>query len=258
MNKYLADIYRRKDFIIYLVSSGLKAQHRNTLLGYGWWLLDPFLNVLIYYLVVAVIFKRGGEGYGFYLVIGMVVWRWLNSSIATASKSIVSQAGIITQTYLPKAIFPVCTTITQLINFGFGLVVIIMFSLLFRITPGIELLWLPYTVAVQLLFTTAIALFIGYVCVFIRDIETLVGHLLRIWFFASPVIWQEDMFPGRWQWIIQINPMTHLLSSYRDIFMYHSTPDYQALLYIGVLSGAAIVAIINFYSVHEHRIIKAL
>lgn len=258
MNRYLAYIYKRKDFIIYLVASGLKAQHRNTLLGYGWWLLDPFLNVLIYYLVVAVIFKRGGEDYGFFLIIGMIVWRWLSSSIATASKSIVGHTGFITQTYLPKAVFPVCTTITQLINFGFGLLVIAFFSVVFQITPGIELLWLPYTVLMQLLFTTAIALSIGYICVFVRDIETLVSHLLRIWFYLSPVIWQENMMPSNWQWITKINPMAHFLSSYRAIFMYHSTPDYQALLYIGLLSSAAIVSIIHFYSVHEHKIIKAL
>lgn len=258
MNKYLAHIYKRKDFILYLVSSGLKAQHRNTFLGYGWWLLDPFLNVFIYYLVVAVIFQRGGEGYGFFLIIGLIVWRWLNTSIATASKSIVSQAGIITQTYLPKAVFPICTSITQLINFGFGLLVIAIFSVVFGTVPGLELLWLPYIVGMQLLFTIAIALAIGFVSVFIRDVEMLVTHLLRIWFYTSPVIWQESMIPARWHWVLGINPMTHFLSSYRAIFMHNSPPDYQVLLYIGIVSSTAMVPMIYFYSTHEHRIIKAL
>ncbi|HXK61769.1 MAG TPA: ABC transporter permease, partial [Acidobacteriota bacterium] len=63
MNKYLHELARRKDLLLYLVVSGLKAQHRNTILGYFWWLLDPLLGVLIYYFVVVIVFKRGGDDY---------------------------------------------------------------------------------------------------------------------------------------------------------------------------------------------------
>lgn len=45
----MQDLFKRKDLLIYLVTSGLKAQHRNTFLGYFWWLLDPLLGVLVYY-----------------------------------------------------------------------------------------------------------------------------------------------------------------------------------------------------------------
>jgi len=124
MKKYLWDLYIRKDLILYLVASGLKAEHRNSFLGYIWWLLDPLLGAFIFYFIVVVVFRRGGEGYGIFLVIGMVVWRWLNSSVAAASRSIVAQSSIITQVYLPKAIFPLGSTISQLINFGFGIIVI--------------------------------------------------------------------------------------------------------------------------------------
>jgi len=62
MKKYLTDLYKRKDLILYLVTSGLKAQHRNSFLGYFWWLLDPLLGVFIYYFVVVVVFRRGGGG----------------------------------------------------------------------------------------------------------------------------------------------------------------------------------------------------
>jgi len=74
MKKYLTDLYKRKDLITYLVVSGLKAQHRNSLLGYFWWLLDPLLGVLIYYFIVVIIFRKaGGPDYGVFLVIGMSV-----------------------------------------------------------------------------------------------------------------------------------------------------------------------------------------
>ena len=259
MKTYLNNLYRRKDLIVYLVTSGLKAQNKNTFLGYFWWLLDPFLGVLIYYFVVVIVFNRaGGADYGLYLVIGMIVWRWLHSTVTSASRSIIAQSGIITQVYLPKGVFPTGATLTQLINFGFGLLVVSIFFVFFKVAPGIELFWLPFIITMQLFFMMAIAFPIAYLCVFVRDIENIINHLLRLWFFGSPVIWYENMIPERGRWLLDINPMTHFLASYRNVFMYNSNPDYVALLYIGTTSIIFVVLMVYYYSHYEHKIMKAL
>ena len=245
--------------MIYLVTSGLKAQHRNSFLGYFWLILDPLLNVLVYYFVVVIIFHRaGGPDYGIYLVIGMIVWRWLSSTVSSAAKSIVAQSGIITQVYLPKSIFPIGASLTQLINFVFGLLVIAIFMLYFKIVPGTALLWLPFITAMQLFFMMAIAFPLAYICTFVRDIDNIVNHLMRLWFFGSPVIWYEDMIPPRGQWLLNINPMTHFLSSYRNVFMNNSTPDTLTLLFIGTVSMIFVVLMTWYYSYYEHKIVKVL
>jgi ABC-type polysaccharide/polyol phosphate export permease len=259
MKKYLNELYKRKDLMIYLVTSGLKAQNRNSFLGYFWWLLDPLLGVLVYYFVVVIVFRRaGGADYGMYLVIGMIVWRWLSSTVSSASKSIVAQSGIITQVYLPKSIFPLGASLTQLINFGFGLLVIAIFLVFFKAIPGIHLLWLPFIMLMQMFFMLMLALPIAYICVFVRDIDNIVNHLMRLWFFGSPVIWHEDMIPARGQWLLDLNPMTHFLSSYRKVLMYDSSPAYMTLLYLGTISLLLIALVTYYYSYHEHKIIKSL
>ena len=136
--KYCKDLRKRKDLLLYLVVSNLKAQHRNTFLGYFWWLLDPLLGIAIYYFLVSVVFKRGGSDYGSYLVVGMVVWRWFDSTVNTSERSIHTQAGLITQIYLPKILFPIGATLSQLINFGFGLVIISLLPDILQDTPRAE------------------------------------------------------------------------------------------------------------------------
>ena len=258
MRKYLKDLYIRKDLMLYLVTSGLKSQHRNNFLGYFWWLLDPLLGILIYYFVVVVIFNRGSPDFGVYLVVGMVVWRWLGSTVSSASKAIIGQAGVISQVYLPKAIFPIGAALTQLINFGFGLLVIAIFCLFLRVAPGLRLLWLPLIVLAQLFFMIALAVFTAYVCVFIRDIDNTLNHLMRLWFFGSPVIWQADVFPSRFHWVLDINPMTHFLAGYRNIIIYNQPPNLAAIILTGIVSAAFIIVTIYYYSINEHRIIKAV
>jgi ABC-type polysaccharide/polyol phosphate export permease len=259
MKKYLNELYKRKDLIINLVLSGLKAQHRNSFLGYFWWLLDPLLGALIFYIVVVVIFHRGDKpDYGVYLVIGMIVWRSLASTVSSASRSIVSQAGIINQVYLPKSIFPLCASLTQLINFAFGLLVIAIFLTFSNIMPGIQLLWLPVIITVHFLFLLCIALIFAFICVFVRDTEIAANHMMRLWFFGTPVIWYREMIPQKGQWLIDINPMSHFLSSYRDVFIHNSRPDFFTLSLIGIISLVLITLIIYYYRSHEHRIIKSL
>jgi len=258
LKDYLKEIGKRKDLLFYLVTSGLKAEHRNSFLGYFWWLLDPLLNVAIYYFVVVIIFKRGGPNFGPYLVVGMIIWRWVNTTIRRSAVAIVSQAGIIAQINLPKVIFPFGIALSQLINFGFGLVVIAIFLLFLKIVPGVELAWLPVIVLVNLLFLLAIAMILSFIGVFFRDIDNLVGHLLRLWFFASPVIWESRNFPEKINWLIQLNPLAHFLTAYRNIFIFHAAPNIGPLLAIGAASLVVIVLMLIIFNKHEHKIIKVL
>lgn len=136
MKQYINEIIKRKDLLLYLVKSGLKAEHRNSYLGYFWWLLDPLLNVAVYYFLVVIILQRGGPDFAVFLVIGLVVWRWISSSINSSANSVLRYSSIINQVYLPKFLFPLSFTITQLVNFLFGLVIIAIFLAFYGIMPS--------------------------------------------------------------------------------------------------------------------------
>jgi ABC-type polysaccharide/polyol phosphate export permease len=259
MKTYLNELFKRVDLIKYLVISGLKSQHKNTYLGFFWWLLDPALQIMIYYFVVVVVFQRArGVDYGIYLAIGLIVWRWMSSSVTTAVRSIISQSAIITQVYLPKATFPLCTVLSQMINFGFGLVVVAVSLLFFQIKPGMALIWLPLVIGVQLSLILAIALIAAYLSVFVRDMEILTRHFLRLWFYGSPVIWYARMIPESISWLINMNPLTCLLAAYRSIIINNAAPDMVPLAIIGGFSMIVVLIMVNIYDLFEHRIIKAL
>jgi lipopolysaccharide transport system permease protein/teichoic acid transport system permease protein len=258
LKKYLQEMLRRKDLVIYLVVSGLKAQYRNTFLGYLWWIIDPLLRGLVYYFLRVVVLGMKGENIGAFLIIGLVTWKWISSAVSTAAKSISSKSGIITQVYLPKAILPLGTTLSQLVNFCFGLVVVIVFLVCYRITPGVEVLWFPVIMAVQFLFLLAISLVLAYYCTFVRDVENVISHIMRLWFYASPVIWETGRLPARLSYIVDANPASAFIVGYRNIFMYQTGPDFQKLFIIGFISLLVILYMIRFYQLNEHKIIKAL
>lgn len=258
LKQYIGEMVKRKDLLLYLVVSGLKAQYRNTLLGYFWWILDPLLRGAVYYFLRVIVLGMEGEYIGAFLIIGLTAWKWLSSVVSSSAKSISRKAGIITQVYLPKALFPFGVTLTQLINFVFGLSVVVFSLLFYRIIPGIHLLWLPFILLIQFTFLLAIALVLGYVCTFIRDIDNVLTHVMRIWFYSSPVIWEAGRLPKRYSFIVDANPASAFINGYRNIFMYHTSPDLEKLCIIGGISLLVILYMLHFYQKNEHKIVKVL
>jgi len=255
---YLLEILKRRDLIVTLVASGIKAQNRNTYLGYFWWLLDPLLMSLIFYFVVVVIFQRGGENYGIYLITGLVVFRWLSTVIISSAKSIVTKSQIIKQVSVPKAIFPLTSTLSQTVSFCFALIVVALFLFIFQLYPTLYAFWLPYVILIQLLFSYAIALVLAYVSSFVMDIDNLLSHVTMLLRFGSPVIWEEDLVPINYHWALEINPLTHFLRGFRDILMHGRIPDFSTLNIIGLISVIVIVYMLSFYNRNEHKIVKIL
>ncbi|WP_117149630.1 ABC transporter permease [Paraliobacillus zengyii] len=258
MKAYLSEMLKRKDLLIYLVKSGLKAENRDSYLGYFWWLLDPLLNVVVYYFLVVVILGRGGEDYTVYLVIGLVVWRWTSTTVNASSKAITKYASIINQVYLPKSMFPIAVSMTQLFNFIFGLIVIAIFLMFFGVMPSWQIVLLPIIILTQLLMLLAVGMFLSYVCVFIKDIDHMITHVIRLFFYASPIIWEGSRLPEQYDWVVNINPIAILLNAYRDVLMYQSTPHFLGLFIIMIISILTLIFLLIHYKRNEHKIIKAL
>lgn len=260
MKTYMQEILRRKDLLFYLVKSGLKAEHRNSYLGYFWWLLDPLLNVMVYYFLVVIILGRGDdvENFPVFLVIGLVVWRWISSAVNSSAKSILRYSSIINQVYLPKSIFPLSFTISQMFNFLFGLIVIGMFLTFFGIMPEWHIVYLPLLILITMIFLMAVGFVLAYITVFVRDIDNILTYVTRIFFYASPIIWVGGRLPPEYSIFVDINPIAIIVTAYRDILMNHQTPDFTSLGIITVVSIVVGVIMLYHYSKNEHKIIKAL
>src|SRR5690625_302039 len=259
MRKYIKEILKRRELVKYLVISGQKADNRDSYLGYFWWLFDPLLNVLIFYFLRVVILECDVENLALILATGVVVWKWMSATINGSSRSITRYSSIINQVYLPKSIFPIATTFSQMFNFSFGLIVIAMFLVAFGVIPGWQIIFLPVIILVQLIFLLSVSLFIGYISVFIRDIDHLTKHIVRLFFYASPVIWEGGRLGGtKYEFVVNLNPIAFILDAYRDVLMYGQTPDFVKLGIVAIGSTVAFLLLIRYYSRNEHKIIKAL
>lgn len=247
MRSTAAKLWQRRHLLWVLTTANLKRQNKNTVLGYLWWLLDPIMMTGVYYLLVAVVFERGGDNqpYLLFLLCGLLAWKAFAGSINQSITILTSQASIIRSIGFPKAVLPLSLVLSNSVFFAFGLLVATVVALVYApeygTWPGWSYLLLPLVIGLQLMFTAGLALVMAVLGVLFRDTGNIMRHLLRMWYFMSPGLYSLDRVPERLQPLFRLNPFAELMTAYRDIIMHGRVPAAYDLVYAGAVGLAMLL-----------------
>lgn len=243
----------RRRLIAYLVRADLKKTGADTLLGNLWWVIDPLLQMMVYYILIGLILHRGGPDYPLFIISAILPWKWFDSTVKQGVQAVVSQERLIKQIYFPKLVLPVSGATSGVVGFAFGLIPMVALEMLAyptHLTPWILLL--PVVAFVQFLFAVALAIGLSAVNVFYRDVGNLARHATRFWFYLSPALYpmteveklaSEHRSVAVW---FTVNPWTHLFASYRAVIFDGTAPDWGGLAAVGgasllLIAGAILV-----------------
>ncbi len=259
------DVLSRRRLIAYLVQADLKKTGSDTLLGNIWWVVDPLLQMLVYAIFMGVILQRSKPDFPLFIFCAVLPWKWFNSAAHDGIQSVVTREKLIKQIYFPKLVLPTASAMAGVVNFAFGLIP--LFALLFLVYPQRASAWvllIPLIAAVQLLFTLAVATLLSTVNVFYRDVSNLSRHVLRMWFYLSPVLWDaQDIqhIAGKQHWlssVIEYNPFYPLLASYRNVVYEGHAPHWVGLIGLTVASFALLVFAVWAFKRAEPSFAKVL
>ncbi len=241
----LRDLVSRRRLIRYLVGADLKRTHADTVIGQLWWILDPILQVAVYYVVFDLIFRRSTPDFLLFLLSGVLPWKWFNSAVTDSMGSVVGRQPLIRQVPFPKIVLPTSSTIAGTVSFAIGLTSLAVVFLLYLHRLTFWILTLPLIALVQFVFSLALALLLSAANSFYRDVANVVGHILRLWFYVSPILYTTDDLPHNptVRFLYSLNPFTTLLTAYHDVIWGTPTgaghaPDFMAL---GVLLAVSLV-----------------
>ena len=236
LREAVVEVLGRRRLIRYLVQADLQKKGADTLLGNLWWVLDPLLQMVIYWILVSVIFQRGGPDYPLFLFAAILPWKWFQSSIQDGITSVSGAERLVRQIQFPKLVLPVSAVVAGIANFAFGLIPLFTLMLvLYRDRIELTLLLLPVVAAVQLVFNMGITVLLSALNVFYRDIGNLARHVLRLWFYVSPALFTVEQltqatqsFPIVQQ-LLLLNPGATLFAAYHDVIYNGTLPDWSAL-----------------------------
>lgn len=242
------NLYEYRELLKTNVKKDIRGKYKGSFLGVLWSFLNPLLQVVVYAIVFPYLMRGATiENYVVYLVTGIIPWTFFNTVVSMGTTVIKANEGIIKKVYFPREILVVSQVISGLINFFISCVIIILFCLGFGVGISIHLILVPVIALIQAILALGIVFILSSVNVYIQDLEYIVTFILNMVFYGTPIIYELSQFSsaGFLYTLIQINPMTPLMSAYRDVFLYHQWPDPSGLIYVGILS--LIVLVVGYY-----------
>ena len=224
------------DLVLQKAWVGLRAEATRGYLGVLWWVLEPMLYMGVFYIAFAHVMKRGDENYVIFLLIGLVVWKWFQATVNTGSISLVHNAVLMNQVYVPKIIFPFTNIAVN--TFKFTIILSIFLSLL-QFTPyklSYPWVFLPILILVQLFLIMAITCFLAAIIPFFPDLHVILDNILMMLFFLSGIFFDISKLPPSIRDYFFLNPMANLIFMYRKILIYGVMPNWHHLLGIFIFS----------------------
>ena len=224
------------DLLRELVARELKVKYERSVLGLGWSLLNPFLQLLLYTFVFGNVLDLKIPHYSSFVFAGLLVWSWFASALQSGAGSISSNRELVRRPGFPVAVLPVLAVASNGISFLLALPVLFLFLLFDGGTFNSSLLALPLLIALQFLLTLGPACLIAASNVRYRDTQHLVGVALMFGFYLTPVFYNRAAIPEAYHLIFAVNPVAALVDAYRAILLQGRWPDLTALFLLLLLS----------------------
>ena len=228
------------DLIGYKTYADLRAEASRTYVNYLWWLIDPLLTLSIYYLLFAVLFERGGPGFVFVLMVGIVFWRWYAEAISHGANTIVSNKGLMGQVDVPKWVFPIVCLLTDTTKFAFVFVLLMAILLISGHAWGPALLALPLLLVVQFVLIAGAASLVAALVPFLPDLRHVISTLLMLQMFLSGVFFRAETIAEQHRDLFFLNPMARLINEYRAILIDGQWPNMAGLAYVAALGAGCL------------------
>jgi len=225
----------------------LKSEASKLYLSYIWWVLEPVLWVLMFYLVFTVLLGFGRDL--LFLMCGKIPFLWFSKSVTTGSNSIFAGRSLINQTNVPKQFFPYEAIQVVLYKQWLVFLVLMGMTTVYGNYPSFHWFWILPLFFVQYLLIVMVTLIGAIVVSYVRDMRILINMSMMGLMFSSGIFWDltriED--PVKRELLVTWNPLAYLLDAYRDVLIRGEMYDMQHLLVLGGVFSVGIFLVHVFY-----------
>ena len=250
IGSYVRELWRRREFAMELAKTNLRAQHFNTVFGQLWLIINPILLAGVYFVLVDIL-RRGSRGEDFFahLVAALFAYYFLQQSLNQGVRSVVSGGRLILNTSFPRALLPISSVITAFMRFLPSALIYIPVHLIFGLPVGPELLWLIPIALILLVFACGMTMLVAAGQVYFRDIKNFLPYATRIWLYSTPILYYANEVPARYDWILSVNPLAPIISSWSRVIDTGRAPELGAMLVGSAWAvGIFLVAAVFFVS----------
>jgi len=264
----LAELSASRDLMANLTLRELRSKYKRSVLGWTWSLVNPLATMAIFTVVFSIFLKvkppAGNpsrlKGFAFFLLVGLLPWNFLSNGINGTLRALIANANLLKKVYFPREILVAANVVSWVVSF---LIEMGVLAVVLLIAGNFVVPWLAPTlliVVLQAFFVLGIGLGLSVLNVYFRDIEHLMGIVLQLWFYATPIVYPETVLPKSHlvRTLYGLNPMVRFVRAYRNCLYDLRLPALGDIAFLVVVTAAALVAGLLLFRRFEPKLAEEL
>jgi ABC-type polysaccharide/polyol phosphate export permease len=247
----LTELWESRDIVFTLAERDFRAQYKQATLGVLWALLAPMAMLFIFTIIFSrtKVYGIPGVPYPIFAYIGIICWTFFSQSLNTGGNSLLSNNALLSKTQFPRECFPLETILVTALNTVLSWIPLVLLFFIYGIVPSLHSVWVPLLMVIELVFTIGLTVGVSAMIIQMRDLAQVLPIVISLGLFATPVIWQFNEIPKKFQLIYGfVNPLGPVIDDARRTILLGLNPSF------GPLAMAALGA--AFYMVVGYRLFK--
>ncbi|HVB34259.1 MAG TPA: ABC transporter permease [Patescibacteria group bacterium] len=236
------ELWHYRELLYFLIWRDLKVRYKQTVVGAGWAILQPFLTMIVFTLFFGKLAKIPSNGlpYPIFYYAGLLPWTYFAGAVTGATNVMVQNQHVVTKVYFPRLILPLASVVSGLVDFAISFVVLLGMMVYYHVEPTVGFFLVPLLLLLALGTALGAGLWLSALNAIYRDVRYVIPFLMQLWMFASPVAYPSSLVPARWRWLYEINPMAGVIDAFRWGITGHGQVRGVDLL----ISGAAVLILV--------------
>lgn len=208
-----------------LTKRDIKVRFQQTVIGMGWIVIQPLIQMVIYYLIFSIFAKipTNGVPYPLFFLSGFIVWQYFLQVINGCAYGLVSNVSIIIKSYFPRLALPLASILSSFIDFTVNLLLLFVFVVLSKFTFSLRYLLIPLVLLILTLFSSGVGMLFGALMVEFRDTKNLINFIMMIWMYLTPVMYPLSIVPEKFRNLFFLNPLTSIVETFHWIVLNQNT-----------------------------------
>ena len=244
-----------KDLLYLLVWRDITVLYKQTIFGFAWAIVRPLFTMILFSVIFGRLAKMPSDGvpYPIFSYSALLPWTYFSTAITGATQSLIQQANVFTKVYFPRLFIPLTPVLSKLADFGIAFLVLAVMMMVYGVVPTYNILFLPVLIAIMVLATAGIGVWLSALAIQYRDVKHAVDFLIQFLLFAAPVVWPASLIPAKFRLLYGLYPMAGVIEGFRSALI-GTRPMPWDLILMGVVSSVIIALSGVFYFRRMERI----
>ena len=268
----VAELAESRELFVNFTLRELRGKYKRSVLGWTWSLLNPLATMVIFTVVFRFFLKieaspgdpSGLHVFALFLLCGLLPWNFLSNGMSGSMGALIANSNLIKKVFFPREILVASNVASWVVSFLLELGVL---AVVLVVAGSFVVPWLVPVlglVVVQTMFVVGIGLLLSVLNVYFRDVQHLVGILLQIWFYATPIVYPISYVsdalenrPGMFT-LYKLNPMVRFVEAYRDCLYDRRFPPLLDTAYLLGVSVAVLALGVFVFNRLEPKLAEEL